>query len=793
MSKRYFLSGLILIATAVIECFGQLPETDELVRAFENFRSHYFQEKIYVHADRSFYISGETIWFSIYNVDATLHRPATLSKVAYLDILDANNISILQAKVDLKNGKGSGSLFIPASIPSGNYKVRCYTQWMRNFSPEFFFHRTISIVNPFVSPEPTREIKAGKPIVVDFFPEGGQLVQGLRSVVAFKATGENGKGVDCTGEVLTDHDESIAKFSSGVMGIGRFTFRPAPGVRYKVKLTDKDNHTTFHSLPDAHPFGYVMNVKDSTERYLRVEVKQRWKNAPSSYVYLFAHSRQMIAHAEALPGHNGPAIFHIDKSKLREGISHITIFDEHLNPVCERLFFKYPQPLPIQIQTDQQLYGMRRKVQVRLTAPGVNPVSAFTSVSVSKIDSLPSPDNTDITNFLWLTADLQGKIESPEFYFSDAPERTKAVDNLMLTHGWRRFKWEQVQKNEFRPQLPPEYRGHIIRAKIQDQQGNPVSGLMSFLSYPGKIIHLYPARSQKAGIVSFEVLHFRGHQEIIVQTPSDSTCRIQIENPFSPTFGTYQSEPLKLEASMEKSLTDRTVGMQVQDIFFENNREPYRKTIADSIPFYGQADEIYLLDDYTRFPVMEEVMREYVPGVLVRKRRDGFHFIVLDAVHKTTMKEGPLILLDGIPVTSADQIMKFDPRKIRKLEVVTRPYYLGPATFPGIVSYSTYEGDLAGFEIDPRAVRMDYEGLQLLREFYSPRYENQKQRLSRIPDQRSLLYWNPELITGDKGETEFEFFTSDQQGTFLIRAEGINADGQAGTGSSIFTVKSFDH
>jgi hypothetical protein len=157
------------------------------------------------------------------------------------------------------------------------------------------------------------------------------------------------------------------------------------------------------------------------------------------------------------------------------------------------------------------------------------------------------------------------------------------------------------------------------------------------------------------------------------------------------------------------------------------------------------------------------------------------------------MHEDPVILLDGVPLKSADEIMRFDPRKIRKLEVVTRPYYLGPSTFRGIVSYTTYGGDLAGFELDPHAVKVDYEGLQLRREFYSPRYEAQKERSDRTPDQRNLLFWDPDVTTGGDGKVEFDFYTSDVEGDFLIVIEGLANGGLFGSGKNSFTVKRFDN
>ena len=152
MRKLATLCKIFGISTAIMLCtgFSYAQETlDSLSKKFDRYRTTFPQEKLYVHLAQEFYLTGETVWFKIYYVDGALHHSMDISKVAYVEILDNNNQPLLQTKVALKDGKGDGSLFLPASISSGNYHLRAYTQWMRNFSPEFFFHKTISIVNSF--------------------------------------------------------------------------------------------------------------------------------------------------------------------------------------------------------------------------------------------------------------------------------------------------------------------------------------------------------------------------------------------------------------------------------------------------------------------------------------------------------------------------------------------------------------------------------------------------------------------------------------------------------------------
>jgi hypothetical protein len=783
------LSFLIVFSGVCLQAFGQ-PIFDNLVSDFDQHRKNNLQEKVYLHTDRDFYITGETMWFKVYDVDGSLHHPLDISKIAYIELIDNQHISILQSKVSLEKGNGAGSIFIPASLTSGNYLLRAYTRWMKNFSPEFYFEKTISIVNPFVKPDVVKPV-AGTSNAVNlaFFPEGGHLVMGLKSKIAFKVFDHNGHGISSRVSVLSVSGDTLTTIKSDKYGCGSFYF--VPGSAPAKAVVHLPNTKASYPLPVAEQNGYVMTVKDSTEKWLRVEARNSWKNSAPSYVYLFVHSRQIIVHAEAMSAH--AAVFSVDKSKMKDGISHMTLFDGQLKPVCERLFFKQPENiLDVKLETDQKQYGVRRKVKVNMnTAARGGAVVANMSVAIFKLDSLAPERTEDISNYLLLTSDLVGTVEDPAFYFH-GDDKKDAIDNLMLTHGWRRFNWDNVKKGDS-VDVVPEYRGHLITGTVKTLEGKPVSGVTTYLSSPDKVVRIYPSVSDRRGRVKFEARQFPGSRRLIIQSASDSSYKIEIDNPYSEKFSSYDPGKIILQPSMEASLVARTIGMQVQDIYVENSRERYSAQKIDSLGFYGYPDETYLLDQYTRFPVMEEVMREYVPGVMVRKRKDGFHFIVLDIVHKTAMKENPLILLDGVPVLDADDIMAFDPRRVRKLEVVTRPYYLGPATFPGIVSYTTYNGDLAGFQLDPQTVQLDYEGIQVQREFYKPFYESQAQRAERNPDLRSLLYWNPAITTNEDGKAQCDFFTSDVEGNFMIVVEGITADGKPGSSKYTFSVKRFDN
>ncbi|HMF72892.1 MAG TPA: hypothetical protein VK616_15545, partial [Flavitalea sp.] len=416
---------------------GQEQALDTLVKRFKYYRVNALQEKMYAHLDRSFYLTGETLWFKVYTVDGTFHKPLNVSKVAYVEILDKANLPVLQAKIQLESGRGNGSFFLPATLNSGNYRFRLYTNWMKNFSPEYFFSQDFTIVNPFVRLEPTQR-ETPLSYTADFFPEGGNMVAGLQNKIGFKITDSTGKGVSCTGYVLNDKNDTVSTFRPTRFGIGHFLFTPAADTRYRVIVEDGQGKTSLHPFTEVHPSGYVLHLQDSGQ-YLRVHVTSQSLQLP--YVYLFVHARQLIAKAELQTLRQNKAVFILNKNELPDGISHFTVFNEQLEPLCERLYFTYPEKLlGIDLKGNQPEYNYRKRVAVSIQTSNNSgtPLSANLSMSVFRIDSLPGNQPAGIFHHLWLNADLAGTIESPEYYFRKSdPSASQAMDDLMLTHGWR--------------------------------------------------------------------------------------------------------------------------------------------------------------------------------------------------------------------------------------------------------------------------------------------------------------------------------------------------------------------
>ncbi|SDL53522.1 hypothetical protein [Siphonobacter aquaeclarae] len=714
-------------------------------------------EKMYLHTDRTFYVVGESIWFRLYYVDGTNHKPLDISKVAYVELLDKGQTPVLQAKIALHNGRGNGMLLLPSALASGNYTLRAYTQWMKNFGAEFFFSKTVTVANTFTKVPATAPEKE---LELTFFPEGGNLVAGLPGRVAFRGIDERGKGVDLSGSVVNQRNETVASFRTERFGLGSFDLTPVAGDTYRAVIAGRGEYP----LPATQTYGYALRLQPGENGSAQVEIT----STADRNGYLLVHTRRKVGYAQPVSFPGGKAAVSIPAAALGEGISHLTFFDAAQRPVCERLIFRKPRRrLTIDAKSNKQVYNTRDKVLLDLAAD-----SASLSVAVYRLDSLQQPESEDIASYLWMRSDLKGTVEASSYYL-DAPE--SAADLVMLTHGWSRFRWDD---KPFEPTYLPEIDEHVVTGKVLTADGRPAADEPAFLAAPGRHVWLYTALSDKNGKVFFPMKHFAGPNEIVAAT-GDTLKRIELQSPFAEARSDDKVPPMVFDKNLADPLLERSLSMQTFNAFFQPYA-PVQRT--DTVAFYGIADKTYFLDDYTRFPLLEEVMREYVPEVDVRRHRGRFSFLmVFRGQYEFTRP--PLVLLDGVPVQDINRLLAIDPLKIRRLDVVNTRYFLGPLTFDGIVSFRSYKGDVAGFQ--PEGLVTSYEGVQNRREFYAPRYDAKEQRDNRLADFRHLLHWVPEA----GGRQQLNFYTGDLEGTYEVDIQGLSESGAPGSRRLTFEVK----
>jgi hypothetical protein len=787
---------LIIVVGFTETCTAQTFDPAVLRDNYNMQRQGVFAERIYAHTDKELYVAGEIAWFKLYCVNSIDFRPVNLSKVAYVEILDATNKPVEQAKIEMLELGGAGSFYLPVTLETGNYILRAYTSWMKNSGPDVFFEKQITIVNTLKSPP---GISVDSTLIhASFFPEGGNLVVGLRSKIAIKTYDKRGAALPLSGIIISSKADTIVRFSVGDRGIANFELTPQQGERYTAVLMTASNKSVRKQLPDAYEEGYVMRVSGSDAQALKVDVEYKFKDGFNKPVYLVVHDRKAISIAErSVTNSPGTASFAIGRDRLGKGIQYLTIFDEAGQPKCERLIFNgVPPMLPVTVATAKGDYVTRDKVELAIKGSALG--SNNLSVSVYADETGDAPGN-DIQSYFWLESELPGSLTQATSYLAgrNSPE---AMDNLLLTEGWRKFDWNAVKQNA-KPVLKyaPEYHGQIITARVTTLSGAvPKHKVDVYLSIPGSKAKLFMSETDANGIAYFEVKDYYRLGDVYPQIIDsyDSTLKVQLLSPYyeEAVVGgkTNVSDEIypNTVSIPEIPLSRKNIGMQVQNLYVGDSMQHFVPVrIKDTLPFFGRAEYVYNLDDYTRFTTMEEVLREYVVAVNVGVKNTKLQLKIFNAIKNDFAEDNVLVMLDGVVLKDKNKIFEYDPLKIKKIEVVPQAYVLNAVRFEGVVNFTTYEEVFDGYELDPGLLSIDYDGLQLQRSFYAPEYGSKERLDSKLPDFRNTLYWNPFLRTDKEGNTNLSFYTGDVPGNYRVVIQGINPAGGLISTSTTFTVK----
>ncbi|MFN8277281.1 MAG: MG2 domain-containing protein [Chitinophagales bacterium] len=397
-------------------------------------------------------------------------RPLAGKRITYTATLAGNALSTGEATTN-QDGKATLSVTLPADLKT-----------------------TDGLINAMIDFEGSKEsISRSIPIILneitlEFFPEGGDWVQGVRSRMAFRARNEFDKAADVSGVIL-DNDQPVANFRSLHMGMGAVELMPQKGHRYTAKITQPAGIETVYNLPMFLGTGYTLGVTAQGDD-ISVRV-----NAPSpEQLHLVAQQRGKIYYAGSWNAVAGSNQIGFSAASVPTGVVQLTLFDSKRIARCERLVFVHPdQHLHIAVQTDKQVYRPREKVNlaIQVTDHKGLPVSGHFAMSVADNNLLAFADDKqgNILSAMLLEPELQEKVEEPNFYFDEKEkDAVAALDQLMLTSGWRRLVWKKILSGEFNQQPQQGERAVLAGTVFKNEEGKPLSGAKVKLLPSGKTV-----------------------------------------------------------------------------------------------------------------------------------------------------------------------------------------------------------------------------------------------------------------------------------------------------------------
>lgn len=808
------LSGLILLSADVPNDFEKLLENLEK-QTFD-----YVQEKAYLHLDKPYYSKGDDLWFKAYTVAGPNHTPSPLSENLYVELIDPEGQMLKRLTVFLNKGLGKGDFELADSLAAGEYRLRAYTNWMRNFDEQFFFQRDFRIVDPFTDEVETATAK--NQTSLRFFPEGGELIAGVPSQVALEWPGAK-EGTDA--RIIDETGAAVVALKLSVDGLGKFGLLPAQGKQYFLTSANLSEPVP---LPNARPNGFVMTV-DNTSSDTEVTVTVRTANTTSrNLAYLVAHTRGQVGFGSKLDWQGSTARLKIPRKDLGDGLTHITLFNNDWQPEAERLIFQEQQTarLDFSIETDRYEYKQRDStlVTIRLSDAAGKPLTGFFSMNVydaAQISTEARKEN--ISSYLLLNSDLNEALEKPlSLMAKDASSKAK-LDLVLMTKGWTRFTWKDLLNDQFPETAHVVEQGFTVSGKVTTRGGKKglskatVKQVGAFEGIP-----LF-TEVETDGQGDFEMpgMHFYEGESILKakDKKGKSNVNLRLNELEKADFPAVQAawksnlEPIVIS----NTFTERSKERRQVDLAFDTTG------VTDLGSVIVKADEgqqefanmqrglvfgrgEYFVDVSDKMSKGQQFVNalytvQGIPGVnvvldansaepVVRVNRKVFSFQNPDPPTQYYIDDAP-VSLAAVTAMPAAVIERVEVLKGMRATAIFGPSANGGA----ILFYTKNKAEEEAYlkELSENNILLDKStaglksGYYHSRIFYKPSYSG-ADRKNPKPDFRDLIHWEPMISTDENGVARVKFFNADLRTTVRIEVEGLWEGGIPLTGAVEYEV-----
>jgi TonB-dependent SusC/RagA subfamily outer membrane receptor len=794
---------LLMLLTGSLYAQNDFPQ--QIAEKFATYQAARPQEKVYLHLDKPYSAVGDTIWFKGYIVEANRQAIDTVSRVLYVDLVnEATGKVTISHRYALINGTTNGRFVLADSILSGSYRIRAYTNYMRNFSEDFFFNQKLQIYKETTA----LTIPDTNTIDVQFFAEGGNLVAALSNRIAYKAINAFGYGIDIDGFVTSSAGDTVVAFASMHLGMGNFSFTPDATKTYSANVRKKNGVWRTIALPKVSAEGFALQIDNvSNKNNVRVIISVNKNIKTGGQATLLAQGRGEVRFSAAIPLTRKTILVNIPRNQLGEGITQITLFDDKNQPTCERLVWgNKPKALTVSIKTDKPTYKLRERTEVSVTVSDYLGKPVEGSFSMAVIDQKQGNQHEydqNIVSYMALTSDLKGFIEKPSYYFdSTQAEAPFRLDLLLMTQGWRRFVWKDVI--EFDTTSAPQFfieSGLSLKGNVTKTNGKN-AGIVNLTTAmtQGEAQTLFKADSDDKGNFVFSDLNYYDSTSFTIQaaTPKgnkDLTIKVESFIPPKPqsiagnwptdkgqadllaSYMAQMADYRRFEAAFRNS-TDKTIDEVVIKAKRAKEKDP-RKT-------YTTASNTLKTEDLAGTGALNiiEAIQNRIPGVNITGSGSTVKVNIRASANFSGAVD-PLFVLDGIP-TELQQLVNTSVNDVESIDVLKGPQasIYGSRGAGGVICVYTKRGNrLYDWSKDksPGVKGVKIMGFEVERAFYSPKYD--VPQAATKPDLRSTVYWNANLKTDKEGKAKVSFYNNDNSNTRIsIRVEGLATNGKAWAG-----------
>lgn len=430
-----------------------------------------------------------------------------------------------------------------------------------------------------------------------------------------------------------------------------------------------------------------------------------------------------------------------------------------------------------------------------LTNPELHPECQ--KISIDSIGQLENFDFEDFVTFSGLKKEYATR-ELVKFQVSPQPQDSAQFSHFSVSvfKKGTNFKknmnnWENntEAKKEIKESMfwLPEIRDVSLSGMIKDKNSGIVQPNKTvFLSVIGDQPQFLITQSKENGEFVFALNNLTNTVEVVLNTCPDSSAisEVFVNKDFSAEYPETIMSGLYPDESFHSVLNEMLINQQISKMGKPKDTDEMG-TIKS--PLFGYPDYSIILNDFIELSNLTEVFKELIPQVAIKKKNGNSYLSLISGETGQSVK-CEYVFLDNVLVEDINQVLRIPPSKIDRIDVLNRTQYLGDFYLDGAVLIYTNTLNFAGYAFTNSSVFLEYQAISSLKEFKSIRYETIDQKLSRNPDFRTLLYWNPKISIQD-GIATLSFFTSDHCSEYNILFTGFTISGKEIIKSGSFFVK----
>lgn len=578
------LLWMIMAFVSMTTCYAQ-SQHDEAEQLFEWFRKAsgfdrtYPREKIYLHMDNSSYLEGDTLWYKAYVVRASSLLPTELSKVLYVELLNADGQLVERQTLQLDSlAQADGCFMLNLPIRAGYYEVRAYTREMANWDETAYFSRVIpifthgnalkregnsvsnSLGDLFVpDPEKNDKVTLGEPrpytmkgekeALLSFYPEGGKRAKGLTQTIAFKLTDGRGYALEDTLNLYSSDGRLLQSFAPEYDGMGAFILTDSMPASY-VCLKNKKGKK--YPLPPVET-DYVLHTQMvDSGCVVRVCVNNTTNNK-GRLMGIAVTCREKVCYFDTLTLSTLGTELLVPRKALRGGVNRIDLFDVTGHSWTTRLVWVQPtitenRTVKVMLQQNKAVYEpfSPAVVELKLVDAQDRPVKTTFSMAVRNLDgNITDTNDGGVKADLLLSSELRGFVYRPDLYFvkEDAAHQ-RMLDLLLMVQGWTANSFEVMcGADSFQLKQPIEDKLIIRGTLLEDNdKHNPLANFklrINMYSRSGMSMEGVTTTDEKGRFAFESKIDFRG--EYLAQFSARSSsgkkqwARLTIDRWYAPT------------------------------------------------------------------------------------------------------------------------------------------------------------------------------------------------------------------------------------------------------------------